>query len=99
MTRGADSKPLKPKVKNLVGRTQNREAPERGWLRRKSADSASECLVSSKSGERGGRGGGERESVEMEVLSRAKARHGDGRGRAENIHNLPSQLNSASAHH
>lgn len=61
MTRGADSKPLKPKVKNLVGRAQNREAPERGWLRRKSADSASECLVSSKSGERGGCGGGERE--------------------------------------
>lgn len=82
MTRGADSKPLKPKVKNLVGITQNREAPERGWLRRKSADSASECLVSSKSGVRGGCGGGrERESVEMEVLSRAKARHGDGRGR------------------
>lgn len=33
----------------------------------------------------------------MEAPSRAKARHG-GRSRAENIHNLPSQLNTASAY-
>lgn len=95
MRRGADSKPLKPKVKNLVGGTQNREATERSWLKRKSVVSASECLVSSKSGERGR----ERECVEMEALSRAKARHGGGRGRAENIHNLPSQLNPATAYY
>lgn len=32
MRRGADSKPLKPKVKNLVNGTHNREATERSWL-------------------------------------------------------------------